>query len=589
MSGPDNLDSVHWNLADLLGGRTVDELLDEALERATAFAERHRGALASLDGAELGEAMAQLAEIYDLVGRAGSYAQLDFSVDTADPARGALLARVEERSTVLATELLFFDLEWAALDDERVDELLASDALDDYRHHLRVARRYRPHLLSEPEERILTEKAVSGRSAWARLFEEVTAAIEVALEEPATLDVALARLASPSREVRRESAEAVTRALEPGLRTRAFAFNTLLADKATDDRLRSYPHWLAARNLDNEASDESVQALIAAVQARYELPRRWYRLKARLLGLERLADYDRMAPLSTGEEEAFDWPTARDLVLDAYEAFSPTLGALVRTFFEESWIDAPPSSGKRGGAFCSYTVPSVHPYVMLNFTGRRRDVLVLAHELGHGVHAALAAAPEHLPPGDAADGRRDRVGVRRGAHLLAPARGLADAAGAPGAARARHRRLDRDRLPPGRAEPLRGRRAHRAPRGGRALGRALQRAVGADAGRSARRRRRAHRRATGRGGPTSITSSERRATSTRTPTASCSRCRCSSATSRRARASRSATSSCWPQAGRAARRSSARSSASTCATRRSGIAGSTFSSAASSEAEAAAG
>jgi oligoendopeptidase F len=390
VSYPDDLDSVHWNLADLLGGRTVDELLDEALALVTAFAERHRGALAKLDGAGLGEAMAQLAAIYDLVGRAGSYVHLDFSIDTADPARGALLARVEERSTALATELLFFELEWAALDDARVDELLADDALDDYRHYLRMARRYRPHLLSEPEERILTEKAVSGRSAWARLFEEVTAAIEVSLEEPATLDVALARLASPSRDVRRESADAVTRALEPGLRTRAFAFNTLLADKATDDRLRSYPHWLAARNLDNETSDESVQALIAAVQSRYELPRRWYRLKARLLGLERLADYDRMAPLGSGEEEVFDWPTSRELVLDAYQAFSPTLGALVRTFFEQSWIDGPPTRGKRGGAFCAYTVPSVHPYVMLNFTGRRRDVLVLAHELGHGVHAALA-------------------------------------------------------------------------------------------------------------------------------------------------------------------------------------------------------
>ena len=390
MSGPDDLDSVHWNLGDLLGERTVDDLLDEALERARAFAERSRGALSEIDAAGLGAAMAELGAIHDLVGRAGSYAHLDFSIDTADPPRGALLARVEERSTALATELLFFDLEWTALDDARADELLADAALDDYRHYLRTLRRYRPHLLSEPEERILTEKALSGRSAWARLFEEVTAAIEVPLEEPSTLDVALARLSAPSREVRRAAAEAVTRGLEPGLRTRAFAFNTLLVDKSTDDRLRSYPHWLSARNLDNEAGDESVAALIAAVAARYELPRRWYRLKARLLGLERLADYDRMAPLSTGEEDAVDWPTARHLVLDAYEAFSPTLGALVRSFFKESWIDGPPSRGKRGGAFCAYTVPSVHPYVMLNFTGRRRDVLVLAHELGHGVHAALA-------------------------------------------------------------------------------------------------------------------------------------------------------------------------------------------------------
>ena len=190
--------------------------------------------------------------------------------------------------------------------------------------------------------------------------------------------------------MRRESAAAVTRALEPGLRTRAFVFNTLLVDKATDDRLRSYEHWLAARNLANEASDESVAALVTAVTGRYELARRWYRLKARLLGIDRLADYDRMAPLAVDEEQV-DWQAARELVLDAYGSFSPSLGALAGRFFDERWIDAPPGHGKRGGAFCAYTVPSVHPYVLLNFTGRRRDVLILAHELGHGVHAALAA------------------------------------------------------------------------------------------------------------------------------------------------------------------------------------------------------
>jgi oligoendopeptidase F len=351
---------------------------------------RYRGALATIDGAGLAEAMSELAAIYDLVGRAESYAMLDFSTDTTDPARGALLARVEERSTALATQLVFFELEWAALSDARVDELLAHEGLDFCRHHLRTARRYRPHLLTEPEELILTEKTISGAAAWARLFGELTSAIEVQLEESVTLDTALARLASPSRDVRRESAAAVSRALEPGLRTRAFIFNTLLVDKATDDRLRSYEHWLAARNLANEASDESVAALVAAVTSRYELARRWYRLKARLLGIDRLADYDRMAPLAVDEEQV-EWQAARELVLDAYGSFSASLGALAGRFFDERWIDAPPGHGKRGGAFCAYTVPSVHPYVLLNFTGRRRDVLILAHELGHGVHAALAA------------------------------------------------------------------------------------------------------------------------------------------------------------------------------------------------------
>jgi oligoendopeptidase F len=393
MSTIEPLDAVRWDLADLLGGAEDDPigtLLERALERAAAFAERYRGALATIDGAGLAEAMSELAAIYDLVGRAESYAMLDFSTDTTDPARGALLARVEERSTALATQLVFFELEWAALSDARVDELLDHQGLDFCRHHLRTARRYRPHLLTEPEELILTEKTISGAAAWARLFGELTSAIEVQLEEAVTLDTALARLASPSREVRRESAAAVTRALEPGLRTRAFIFNTLLVDKATDDRLRSYENWLAARNLANEASDESVAALVAAVTGRYELARRWYRLKARLLGIDRLADYDRMAPLAVDEEQV-DWQAARELVLDAYGSFSASLGALAGRFFDERWIDAPPGHGKRGGAFCAYTVPSVHPYVLLNFTGRRRDVLILAHELGHGVHAALAA------------------------------------------------------------------------------------------------------------------------------------------------------------------------------------------------------
>ena len=394
MSTSESPQGVRWDLSDLIanagGDDAVEALLDDALERSRAFAARYRGALETIDGGGLAAAMGELAAIYELVGRAQSYASLEFSTDTTDPVRGARVARVQERSTELATALLFFELEWAALSDERVEELLEHDGLDFCRHHLSTARRYRPHLLSEPEELILTEKSISGAGAWARLFGELTSAIEVALEETATLDVALSRLASPSREVRCESAAAVTRALEPGLRTRAFIFNTLLVDKSTDDRLRSYENWLAARNLANEASDESVAALVSAVTGRYELARRWYRLKASLLGIDRLADYDRMAPLSTDELHV-DWPAARALVLDAYGSFSPTLGDLVARFFDERWIDAPSGHGKQGGAFCAYTVPSVHPYVLLNYVGRRRDVLILAHELGHGVHAALAA------------------------------------------------------------------------------------------------------------------------------------------------------------------------------------------------------
>jgi oligoendopeptidase F len=380
---------VAWDLEPLVDGEGeagVDRQLAEADRRAAAFAERYAGRVATLDGPALEEAMRELAAISDLVGRAGSYAHLAFSIDTQDPKRGALVAKVTERTTAIETKLVFFDLEWAALDDERAEELLAHPGLDFARHHLRNLRRYRPHLLSEPEEKILAEKAQTGSAAWSRLFAELMAQVKVGDE---SLEVALSRLMSPDREVRRRTAEAITAALAPGLRTRAFIVNTLALDKAIDDRLRRYPTWISSRNLANEASDESVEALVEAVQRRYEVPRRWYRLKAKLLGLDKLADYDRMAALRD-DDERISWAEARELVQDTYASFSSELGDIVRGFFENRYIDAPVREGKRGGAFCSYTVPSAHPYVMLNWTSRRRDVLTLAHELGHGVHAALA-------------------------------------------------------------------------------------------------------------------------------------------------------------------------------------------------------
>ena len=334
--------------------------------------------------------MREVEAIEEVAGKAGTYASLRFSTDTSDPARGALLQRVQERGTAIETKLLFFGLEWAALDDAKADELLAADGLDFARHFLRMERRYRPYLLSEPEEKILTEKQVSARAAWARLFAEQVSAVEVGAKREA-LDVALARLSSNDRSVREQTARDVTEALQPGLRTRGFIFNTLLADKATDDRLRGYPSWISGRNLSNQVSDESVEALVHAVQGRYEaIPQRWYRLKAQMLSLPKLADFDRAAAV-TGEEPVFRWGEARDLVLDAFGSFSPDLEREARRFFDERWIDAPVRAGKRGGAFATTAVPSVHPYVMLNFTAKRRDVLTLAHELGHGLHFALAA------------------------------------------------------------------------------------------------------------------------------------------------------------------------------------------------------
>ncbi len=387
------LQDTEWDLRPLVDGEGADganRMLDEAVERASTFNETYAGQVATLDADGLQTAMQELAAISELVGRAGSYASLQFATDTADPERGALLQRIQERATEIETKLLFFELEWAALDDLRADELLGAPGLDFCRHHLRSARRYRPHLLSEPEEKILAEKSIASEGSWARLFGELTSALRVDLDDDeVTLDIALSRLQSPDRELRRTTAEAVSEALQPGLRTRGFIYNTLVYDKSVEDRLRNYPHWLAGRNLANEASDESVMALIEAVRRRYDIPQRWYVLKAKLLGVERIADYDRAAPVLSADV-TFSFGESRELVLDTYSGFSADAGNITRRFFDEHWIDAPPRPHKRGGAFCSYTVPSVHPYVLLNFTARRRDVLTMAHELGHGLHAALA-------------------------------------------------------------------------------------------------------------------------------------------------------------------------------------------------------
>jgi oligoendopeptidase F len=387
-------DGIVWDLEPLLPAPDdagLEQLLDSAEARADELAKTH-GAVAELDADGLVEFMRGLAEVHDLLGRAGSFAGLDFAADTTDPARGARMQKVDERTAVIGTKLLFFELEWAELSDARVDELLADDRLAFAAHHLRSARRYRPHLLSEPEEVVLTEKAVTGRSAWERLFDELVSAIEVDLDgEKTTLERGLAQLMAPERSARQTGANAVTTALEPGLRTRAYVLNTLLADKSVDDRMRHFGSWIASRNLSNEASDESVEALVSAVQGRYAIPQRWYTLKAKLLGLDRLADYDRMAPMG-GVESEVGWAAATELVLDAYASFSPELADAARDFFDNPWIDAPARPGKRPGAFCAYTVPSHHPYLLLNWTARRRDVLTLAHELGHGLHAYLSRA-----------------------------------------------------------------------------------------------------------------------------------------------------------------------------------------------------
>ena len=390
-------EDVAWDLSDLYASGDdprIESDIAEAEEAAVAFRDRYYGKVATLCAAELAEAIDERERIESIATRALYYAHLRFSTNMADPARGALVAKLGEKAAGLETQLLFFGLEWAAIEDGPAELLLADPALDHWRHWLSAQRVFRPYLLTEPEEKIITEKAVSGVSAWSRLYEEVLGALRVDLDgeaEPVSLETAMAKLYSSDRDERRGAAEAVTVALEPGLRTRTSIFNTILVDKWIDDRLRGYPTWISSRNLANETTDDAVQALIDAATSRYDVPQRYYRLKAKLLGLDKLEYYDRFAPVAEDSSKT-SWDEARRVVVEAYADFSSEAGAAVERFFDDGWIDAPVRPDKRHGAYCATNVPGVHPYVFMNYTGDRRSILTLAHELGHALHGSMAAA-----------------------------------------------------------------------------------------------------------------------------------------------------------------------------------------------------
>lgn len=386
---------VSWELSGLLSecdASTPRELIDRA-QRLSNDLQRFKGTIASITSDDLFQMMSMLSETSELLSRAGHYTTLKFSENTADPEIAAEMQSINEQSNSVGTALLFIDLEWAEISNERSRELLAESRFDFCRHHLENLRRYQPHQLSEAEETVLSETSLAGASAWVRLFEEHTSAIEVQLPESlggnVSLMSALSHLHAPKASTREQSAAAVSAALEPGLRTRAFIYNTLLLDKSIDDRIRNYPTWITSRNMANEASDESVQALIDAVSSRFDIPQRWYSLKAQVLGVPRLRDFDRMASVAESDT-SIGWQEGSAVVREAYASFSPELAGIVGRFIDEQWIDAPVRPGKRGGAFCAYAVPSHHPYVLLNWTSTPRDVATLAHELGHGVHGYLA-------------------------------------------------------------------------------------------------------------------------------------------------------------------------------------------------------
>jgi len=387
---------VRWDLSDLYAGPDDPQIeadLATALAAAKQFEGRYRGAVAGLAAAELCAAVDELERLSEPLARVGVYAGLLFAADTASPRHGALMQHVQERSSEIKNTLIFFDLEWVAVADDVAEALLADPALARRRHLLGAMRRYRPHLLSEPEERILEETANTGSRAFGRLFDELMGAMRFRVEgESGDLgeEEVLARLYDAERSVRQKAARALTAGLRENARPLSFIFNTLVQDKSVDDRLRQYARPIDARNLANEIDGASVDSLLGACVARYPLVARYYRLKARLLGLDRLEDYDRYAPISS-ESRHVPFDRAREIVLAAYGDFAPELADIARRFFDGRWIDAELRPGKRGGAFCASTLPSIHPYVLLNYTGNLRDVMTLAHELGHGAHQSLAA------------------------------------------------------------------------------------------------------------------------------------------------------------------------------------------------------
>ena len=387
-------ENVAWNLGDLYTGAddpAFERDLDQCDTRADALTAHYHGRIAALTPDEMLVLLREYEALDELINKVYDFAYLQWTTNTNEGVYGALLQKVTERASQLAQKLVFFSLEWAALSDAQAAALIDHPTLAFYRHYLEAERRYRPHLLSEAEEKILAEKNVTGRSAWNRFFDETLSASRYTFDgQQISQESVLKRIYAPDREMRRTAAAAMTAGLRTNSRTMTFVFNTLLADKASDDRLRHYPTWLSSRNLSNEASDETVQALVTAVTSRYDIVARYYHLKRRLLGFDELFDYDRYAPLPTKASTRFQWDDARDIVLRAYGQFHPRMAEVASLFFEKRWIDAPVRPGKRGGAFSASAVPSVHPYISMNFVGTGRDVSTLAHELGHGVHQYLS-------------------------------------------------------------------------------------------------------------------------------------------------------------------------------------------------------
>ena len=382
---------ILWDLSDLYSNPADPQIAadSEWLKRRISDFSSYRGKVAELGPEQLLEAVRMLEEIYERAEKLLAYAYLEFSTRTLDAGASAFFQSMKEFSSQIRRDTLFFRLEWTKIEDGPAEALTKSAALSKYAHYLASLRRYRPHLLSEPEERILAEKSPAGSSAWEALFDKMLGRLRFGEKEKTQSEV-LAGLYSVDREERKRAAAELSDGLQTLLLPLTHIFNTVLLDKSIDDRLREYPHWLSARNLDNEIGDATVSALVSAVCSRYDLVERYYFLKKKLLGYDELFDYDRYAPVWAQTGAGISWEEAREIVLTSFEDFSFEAAKIARLFFEKQWIHASLLPGKRSGAYSHPLIPSAHPYVFLNFTGSRRDVMTLAHELGHAVHQYLA-------------------------------------------------------------------------------------------------------------------------------------------------------------------------------------------------------
>jgi oligoendopeptidase F len=385
-------EDVIWDLSSIYndtGDDNIKKDIEYIKSKITLFSTKYRKKLNVISPGEFLNAVIELEEIYQKISRIGSFAYLNFTTQSNNAEAGAFLQRFEEISSQFQKELLFFELEWASLEDEAANIFLEDPALGKYRHYLEKLRKYRPHQLTETEEKILAELSPVGTGNWNKLFEKVLSMKKFG-EAGRTEEEVLSDLYDPDRSIRIKSAMEFTEGLESQKHILTHIFNTILADKMIMDRLRRFPDWVSSMNLDNEIDEKIVTALIEAVKNRYDIPQRYYRLKKELLGYDELFDYDRYCPLPFSPEKKITWDQGKEMVLKAYKDFSPEMMDIALKFFDGRWIHAPIMPGKRGGAFSDPVTPDVHPYVMINYSGINRDVQTLAHELGHGVHQYLA-------------------------------------------------------------------------------------------------------------------------------------------------------------------------------------------------------